>query len=89
MARYEGPLDLAYRFLEGERERREGELAVLTTGKYVGYVARCKRVFIEEHDNRLQFYYWFDVYRKDGDGLLDNAPGELRRARSRDEFKWI
>ena len=89
MAKYEGPLDVAYRMLENEREGRKDELAVLVGGKYDGYVARCYHVLIDECKGRLQFLYWFNVYRKDGDGYLDNAPGELRRARTEEEIRWI
>ena len=88
MAKYYGPLESAFEFLKNERKNCKGRLALITSGKFKGYKARCKGVVLHETD-RLEFIYWFSIFRKDGKGMLSYEDPFVRKGRRQDEFEWI
>ena len=92
MARYEGPLDIAYKLLEKERDAKQYKCVRLLTGKYEGREGVCKGVTVSEtYDKRLCFTYCIYVLRADAESTFDvlNTDGESRAFRPQEEFEWI
>lgn len=90
MARYDGILEAATRFLENERKTSKDRSVRLLTGHFKGREGVCTGVTIDEqHSGRgLQLLYCIYVLRADGTGILNTIPAS-RSYRPQEDFEWI